>query len=139
MLSTRGSNNYKLKKHGVGEPLRGTYSDFLDTYKIRDYEEMFHAPICESDSEFKGSEHRFNFKHINNINVPEILDHKDVSKEEEMLKIEEEYEKNSIKDPYYSYVSPQYIGNTLTYSDKTIETFLDTHRGMDANRIKPDL
>ena len=44
-----------------------------------------------------------------------------------MLKLEEEYERNSIKDPYYSYVSPQFIGNKLTYSDNAIKMFLNTH------------
>ena len=113
-----GNNNYKLKRHSVGEPLQGTYSYFLDTYKIRDYNEIFHAPICEKE---------YKFKDIGNLTVPEILDHGDATKEEDMLTIEDEYEKNSIKDPYYSFVSPKYIGNKLTYTDATNEMFLDTH------------
>ena len=116
--TTKGNNNYKLKRHGVGEPLQGTYSYFLDTYKIRSHDEMFHAPICED---------KYKFKEIGNLNVPEILDHEDILKEKEMLVIEDEYEINSIKDPYYSYVNPQYIGNKLIYSDGTNKMFLETH------------
>jgi hypothetical protein len=116
--TTKGNNNYKLKRHGVGEPLHGTYSYFLDTYKIRSPDEIFHAPICEG---------KYKFKEIGNLNVPEILDHEDILKEEDMLDIEDEYEINSIKDPYYSYVSPQYIGNKLIYSDATNKMFLETH------------
>ena len=59
-----GNNNYKLKRHGVSEPLQGTYSYFLDTYKIRDYNEIFHAPICEEE---------YKFKDIGNLKVPEIF------------------------------------------------------------------
>jgi len=118
-LSMRGNNNYKLKRHGVGEPLQGAYSYFLDTYKLRNYDEIFHAPVCEG---------KYNFKDVTNLNMPEILDHDDVVKEEKMLLAEEDYEKNSIKDPYYSYVSPKYIGNKITYNDNTIKMFLDSHR-----------
>jgi hypothetical protein len=138
LYSTRGSNNYKLKRHEVGEPLRGTYSDFLDVYNIRDYDEIFHAPICESEYEFKGYKGlrpKLNFKYINNLNIPDILDHKDVLKEDEMLKTEAEYEKNSIKDPYYPYIDPKYIGNMLTYNDNTIKLFLSTHRSMEKEQL----
>ena len=60
-----GNNNYKLKKHGISEPLQGTYSYFLDIYGIRNYDEIFHAPICES---------KYNFSDISNLSAPEILD-----------------------------------------------------------------
>jgi hypothetical protein len=115
---TKGNNNYKLKKHGVGEPLEGTYSYFLDTYKIRSNDEIFHSPICEDKYTFTG---------INNLDVPEIIDHRDALIEDEMLETEDEFENNSIKDPYYSYVSPLYIGNKLIYSDDTNKLFLETH------------
>ena len=44
-----------------------------------------------------------------------------------MLKVEEEYEKNSIKDPFFKYVNPNNIGNTLIYSDNALKMFLNTH------------
>jgi len=138
LYSTRGINNYKLKRHEIGEPLRGTYSDFLDIYKVRDNDEMFHAPICESDYEFKGYKglrSKPNFKNTNNLSIVPIIDHEDALKEDEMLKTENEYEKNSIKDPYYSYIDPKYIGNKLTYSDKTIKLFLSTHRTMEEDQL----
>ena len=91
---------------------------FLDIYKLRNYDEIFHSPICESE---------YNFKDIQNLKTPEILEYRDALNEKSMLKLEEEYEINSIKDPYYSYVSPQYIGNKLTYSDATNKMFLETH------------
>tara|TARA_Y100000389_G_C17392980_1_gene480949 strand:- start:152 stop:700 length:549 start_codon:yes stop_codon:yes gene_type:complete len=113
-----GNNNYKLKRHGVVEPQQGAYSSFLDIYKLRNYDEIFHSPICESE---------YNFKDIQNLKTPEILEYRDALNEKSMLKLEEEYERNSIKDPYYSYVSPQFIGNKLTYSDNAIKMFLNTH------------
>ena len=36
---TMGNNNYKVKRHSVGEPLEGDYSSFLDIYRIRKYDE----------------------------------------------------------------------------------------------------
>ena len=113
-----GNNNYKIKRHGVVEPQQGAYSSFLDIYNLRNYDEIFHAPLCESENHFKG---------IQNLNTPEILEHRDASKEESMLKLEEEYEINSIKDPFYSYVSPQFIGNKLIYSENATKMFLNTH------------
>ena len=38
-----------------------------------------------------------------------------------------EYEKNSIKDPFFKYVNPNNIGNTLIYSDNALKMFLNTH------------
>tara|TARA_B110001469_G_scaffold82085_1_gene77655 strand:- start:116 stop:652 length:537 start_codon:yes stop_codon:yes gene_type:complete len=130
-----GNNNYKLKRHGVSEPILGTYSFLLDTYKIRSHDEIFHSPICEEE---------YQFKDIGNLKVPKILDHEDILKEKEMLDIEDDYEMNSIKEPYYLYVSPKYIGNKLTYSDATNEMFLDTHHSQQggngpAHRIHTDI
>ena len=48
-----GNNNYKIKRHGVVEPQVGAYSSFLDIYKLRNYDEIFHSPICESEYNFK--------------------------------------------------------------------------------------
>ena len=116
--TTMGNNNYMLKKHDIGEPQRGAYSYFLDKYKLRNYDEIFHAPICESE---------YNFRYINNLKQPEILEHSDAGQEKLMLKVEEEYEKNSIKDPFFKYVNPNNIGNTLIYSDNALKMFLNTH------------
>ena len=118
-----GYNNYKLKKHGIGVPLQGVYSHFLDTYELRKYDELFHAPICESGSS-DSYESKYSFNGISNLEPPEIL--KQLN-DEIILNAEEEYETNSIKDPYYTYVNPEYISNKLTYSDELNELFLKTH------------
>ena len=124
--SNLGNNNYKLKKHGISEPLQGTYSYFLDVYGIRNYDEIFHSPICES---------KYNFSGINNLSSPEILDHTDVLEKDKLLKIEETYDKNSIKDPYYFYGNPNYIGNKITYNKEINELFLSNHRSKDTENM----
>jgi len=124
--SNLGNNNYKLKKHGIGAPQQGPYSYFLDTYKIRNYDEIFHAPICES---------KYNFSHISNLSAPEIIDHEDLLKEDKLLKIEETYDENAIKDPYYLYGNPNYIGNKLIYSKEINGLFLSNHRSNDSEHM----
>jgi len=122
--SSMANNNYKIKQHGVSEPLRGAYSSFLDIYKIRKYDELFHAPICEK---------RYNFKDISSVNTPNhILDHSDLLHEDELLSEEAEYDRNAVKDPYYLLGNPYYIGNKLTYSDEANGLFLREHKSHDA-------
>jgi len=124
-----GYNNYKLKKHGIGLPLQGVYSHFLDTYKIRNYDEIFHAPICENEpGSFESND---SFKDISNLEHPEIFEFKDLSKSKEMLEKEKYYEEHSTKEPNYKYVDPNYIANKLTYSDEINELFLKTHHAHD--------
>ena len=41
-----GNNNYKVKSHGISVPLQGPYSHFLNRYKLRNYDEVFHSPAC---------------------------------------------------------------------------------------------
>ena len=113
-----GNNNYKIMKHDIVDPQEGSYSYFLDRYKLRNYDEIFHSPICES---------KYNFKNINNLKMLDIIDYEDSIHEDKLLKIEEEYEKNSIKDPNFKYINPNNIKNKLLYNDKTIKLFLDNH------------
>jgi len=113
-----GNNNYKLNKHGVGEPLQGPYTYFIDEYGLRNYDEIFHAPICERP---------FSFKDISSVNTPEIIDHSDLLKQDKLVSLEEEYDKNSVKEPYYLYGNPEYIANKLTYSDEINDLFLRNH------------
>ena len=89
-----GNNNYKIKKHGIGEPLQGVYSHFLNKYELRNYDEIFHAPICET---------QYNFTDINELNNREILDEDDILRKDEIKEDEAEYDKNGIKDPLYLY------------------------------------
>jgi len=125
---TMGNNNYKVKKHGIQDNLEGRYTDLLDIYQIRKYDEVFHAPICES---------AYNFKGINSLDSPEILDYDDISKgrEQDMLDVEQDYEKNAIKDPFSLYVNPNYIENKVTYNDNTIKIFLDSHNSTNEDNL----
>ena len=122
-----GNTNYKLKKHDIGEPLQGPYTYFLDEYGIRNYDEIFHSPICER---------HYNFNDVSSVNVPsEILDHEDLLRQDEILSLEEEYDKNSVKDPYYLYGNPEYIANKLIYSDEINELFLKNHTSHDEENL----
>ena len=125
--STMGNNNYKVKKHGVAEPLQGVYSSFLDIYRIRKHHELFHAPICEG---------RYNFKDISSVDVPtHVLDHSDLLVEDDLLDIEAEFDRNSIKDPYYLYGNPRHIGSQITYSDEANELFIREHKSHDSENL----
>ncbi len=122
-----GNNNYKVIHHGVGEPLTGAYSSFLDIYRIRKYPELFHSPICEK---------KYSFQNITSVSPPtNIIDHSDILNQSELLTIEEEYDKNAIKDPYYSYSNPRHIGNKITYSDEANKLFIREHKSHDAENL----
>lgn len=115
-----GNNNFKLNSHKIGEPLSGNYSSFLDAYGIRNYDEFFHAPICENDN-------ILNFEAINSLEFREIPDStdlniKDIYKEEIIL------DRYGTKDPNYLYVNPKFIGNKLLYPNKIIDKFLMSHK-----------
>ena len=103
-----GNNNFKLNNHKIGNPLSGNYSFFLDAYGIRNYDEFFHAPICEKDD-------RYNFEAINSLDFREIPDSTDLNKEE-IYKEEIELDKFLIKDPNYLYVNPKFISNRIISS-----------------------
>jgi len=116
---TFGQNNYKLKKHSIKEPQKGPYSAFLDVYGLRNYDEVYHAPICEK---------HYSFKDIHNLDeFRPIIDEKDSEKMDELLRDEEELDKNGIKDPLYPYYNPNYIQNKILYSDEINKVFLQTH------------
>ncbi len=120
-----GNNNYKLHSHKIGEPLEGNYSDFLNIYNIRNYDEFFHAPICED---------HFKFNNISSLDNRLIaLDNATLNNlglnitKEEIYENENNLDKINIKDPNYVYVNPKYIGNKLLYSNKINELFLKNH------------
>ena len=119
-----GNNNYKMIDHTIEEPLEGPYTDFLNIYKIRNYDELFHAPICDR---------HYGFNTPADISIPEILNNEDSSAE--LLLIEEEYDRNAVKDPYYLYHNPRYIANKVTYSDETNDLFLMNHRSNDKDQL----
>jgi hypothetical protein len=114
-IELHGNNNYKETNHSIGEPKQGVYSDFLNIYKLRNYNEIFHAPICEN---------KYNFNTINSLHTPNLLMN---DNDENILKVEEEFDKNNIKDPFYVYGNPNYIENKLLYSSEINELFLSNH------------
>ena len=114
-----GQNNYKLKKHGIREPQKGPYSAFLDVYGLRNYDEVYHAPICEK---------HYSFKDVHNLDgFRPILDDDDALEMDKLILEEEELDKNAIKDPFYSYYNPNYIQNKILYSDEVNKVFLQNH------------
>ena len=115
-----GNNNFKLNNHKIGNPLSGNYSFFLDAYGIRNYDEFFHAPICEKDD-------RYNFEAINSLDFREIPDSTDLNKEE-IYKEEIELDKFLIKDPNYLFVNPKFIGNKILYPELVNEKYLMSHK-----------
>ena len=122
-----GNNNYKVKYNQLGEPLQGAYSHFLNEYKLRNYDEYFHSPICE--------EH-YLFTHISNVNTPtEIIDHTNIIDQDKLLKVEEDFDANSIKDPYYIYRNPNYVSNKLLYSKEINDLFIKNHRSHDKENL----
>lgn len=122
-----GNNNYKINYHGIGEPLQGAYSHFLNEYKLRNYDDFFHSPICE---------HNYVFDTTAGVSPPnEIIDHTNILNQEELLRIQDTYDSKSIKDPHYVYRHPNYIENKLLYSDEINELFIKNHRSHDSENL----
>ena len=86
---------------------------------MRNYDEVFHAPICEK---------KYSFDDIHNLDeFRPIIDHDDALQEDKLLKEEEELDNNAIKDPFYSYYNPNHIQNKILYSDEINKVFLRNH------------
>ena len=112
----KGNNNYKLIKHGISKPLKGAYSYFLDEYKLRDYDEIFHSPICQK---------HYSFKEVDSSKPNTfIIDHTDITNLDELLKQEENYDKISVKDPSYVYRKSGEIAGPILYDKDIQEMFL---------------
>ena len=120
-----GNTNYKLHTHDIQPPLQGTYSHFLNTYKLRNYDELFHSPICQGE---------YNFETVSGLGFREIVDSLDEDRED-LLTNERLLDLYNIKDPHYVYVNPEYIGNTLIYPENINELFLKNHRSHDAENL----
>jgi hypothetical protein len=127
-----GNNNYKLHKHHIGNPLQGTYSSFLDTYDIRNYDEFFHAPLCESEYNFA------NIQSLDNRLIPDSID-KSVDDIYDIYDIYEEevnLDKVHTRDPNFVYVNPEYIGNKLLYPRHINKIFLKNHKSHDTENLQ---
>jgi hypothetical protein len=125
--SNLGNNNYKEIKHGIDVHLKGPYTDFLDIYGIRNYDELFHAPVCDK---------HYSFEHISSLEPPtEIIDHTNIPQQEELVKQEIEFDKNAVKDPFYFYGNPKFIENKLIHSDDINQLFLRNHTSHDEGTL----
>lgn len=125
-----GNNNYHIVNHLIAEPTSGVYSEFLNTYNIRNYDELFHSPICEK---------KISFENISELEIPYILDDEDNSDKQirdEMLKKEDDFNKRYIKDPFHKYTHHKHIGNKITYSDELNKLFLRNHRSHDNENLQ---
>lgn len=126
-----GNNNYKLKQHHIGQPLVGTYTSFIDTYGIRNYDEFFHAPICEENYNFESIGANLGFREIADTTTnSNLMDQTDVLKEEVEL------DKFTVRDPNYLYVNPEYIGNKLLYSNEIQKKMIKNHKSHDTENLQ---
>ena len=112
-----GNNNYKLHKHNIGMPASGVYSSFIDTYGIRNYDEFFHAPICEQPYDFSP------IQSLQHRPIPDSTD-EDI---ETIYAEERAIDEYSIRDPHHVYVDPEYIGNQVLYPKHINKIFLQNH------------
>ena len=103
-----GNSDYHLKRNAVREPLKGTFSAFLDVNKIRTYDHFYHAPICEDtypfDTDFT-SQFRL---------IPGAFPEEDITN---ILEIEKEKDAHDLHNPFYFHSHPEYIQNKILYKD----------------------
>ena len=121
-----GTTNYKVKSHGIGKPLQGVYSQFLNTYGLRNFDEIFHSPICDGN---------YRFDNIDDLTVRPIIDATDAKDEEKLVDNEKKLDELGLHNPMYLHGNPQHIGNKITYSDKINELFIKTHHTHDDDVI----
>jgi len=124
-----GNNNYKLQQHHIGKPLQGAYSSFLDAYDIRNYDEFFHAPLCESEYSFK------NIQTLDNRLIPDSTDI-NIDGIDAIYKNEVDLDKVHLRDPNYVNVNPEYIGNKLLYPMNINKIFLKNHKSHDTENLQ---
>ena len=110
-----GNSDYHLRRNAVKEPLKGTFSAFLDVNKIRTYDHFYHAPICEDtypfDTDFT-SQFRLIPGAFPEENVPSILD------------AEKEKDAHDLHNPFYFHGHPEHIQNKILYKDSIQDMFL---------------
>ena len=109
------NSNYKIKENHVMNPLKGSFSAFLDVNKIRTYDHFFHAPICEDSSEFE-TDVTAQFRLI-----PGAFPEEDIN---EIYKEEERKDSHDLRNPYYLHGNPDYLENTILYDEELQEMFL---------------
>lgn len=124
-VELKGTNNYKLEKHHIRNPGTGVYSSFLNTYGIRNFDEFFHAPLCEDE---------FTFQNINSLGNRMIpLDNATQQRlgmnetMDDIIEREKQLDSKGVRNPHYKYVRAGYIGNKLTYPDELTKIMVESH------------
>lgn len=108
-----GNNNYKVVENSIKEPQHGTFSAFLDTHKIRTYDNFYRSPITDKSFPLDPTyERQFEY---------EIIQNEDDNKEE-LLKKEKKND-SLFHDPNFKYgsINPKH---TILYSNEIQDMFL---------------
>tara|TARA_B100001121_G_scaffold267691_1_gene251149 strand:- start:87 stop:710 length:624 start_codon:yes stop_codon:yes gene_type:complete len=124
-VELKGTNNYKLERHHIRNPGTGVYSSFLNKYGIRNFDEFFHAPICEEE---------YTFQDINSLG-DRIIPLDDATQArlgmsettDDIIENEILLDSKGVRNPDYKYVRAGYIGNKLTYPDKLTKLMVESH------------
>ena len=115
------NSNYRVKVNQVKKPLKGTFSAFLDTNKIRTYDHFYHAPICEDSYPFEidiNSQFRL---------IPGAFPEEDKNI---LYDLELDKDSHDLRNPYYFYGNPEYIQNMILYEDIIQDMFLQVKKGL---------
>ena len=108
-----GNNNYKVVKNSIKEPQKGSFSAFLDTHKIRTYDQFYRSPITDKSFPLDPSYDR-QFEY-------EIIQEEDNNKDE-LLRKEKEND-SQFHDPKFLQGSTN-INHTILYNDEIQDIFL---------------
>jgi hypothetical protein len=114
-------SNYRVVKNSVEKPLKGTYSAFLDTNKIRTYNHFYHSPICENDYSFENDiDSQFRL-------IPGAFPEEDISR---IYENEKRKDSKGVRNPYYLYGNPNFIENKVLYDEELQDMFIRVKLGM---------
>jgi hypothetical protein len=100
------SNDYKLKTKEVQQPLKGPYTDFLNTYNIYNYSDAFTSPDIKDT-----------FTDIKELNKSKDNEYQNYFK----TIIDNEDTDQISNDPFFLQGSANYNGSTFIYSNEMNE------------------
>ena len=108
--------NYKKRLSEISDPLRGTYTYFIDSNNLRNEDQYHRTPIC-SDS--------YLFKDNYTDQFIDIIDNKDeiMNNKTNILDREEKYFDKHV-NPFEEYRDVSHFEDTLIYSDDIVKKFL---------------
>jgi len=115
------NSNYHVATNSVRKPLKGTYSSFLDTNKIRTYDHFYHSPICENEYSFDtdiNSQFRL---------IPGAFPEEDIS---QIYQTEINKDSKSLRNPFYLHGNPNFIKNKILYDEELQNMFVTVKKGL---------